>query len=266
MKSSRSIVYALFVAVLISLIASISLIGTPTRAQDSSLTPSPTATSSDTGGDSATQAATDDASATDEVTSTPDNRVLIVVVSRIAVFRTGPGQVFPVVAQVYRGNKIQLSGISEDGAWFMFPYNKLPTWVSADPTITTLLEGDPHTLPVIPSPPTPTPRPPRPPRPTSAYASNADDGGFNAQYCDFDNTMTVEDQNAAVQAMYDAVDGNDWVLAGRRARRLYRKCPMKAQFYLLYVVYLPVSSKHPAAAPNEDEAFALFREGWLGMQ
>src|SRR5260221_581317 len=84
-----------------------------------------------------------------------------------------------------------------------------------------------------PTPPTPTPRP------IPAYNSKADDGGFNAQYCDFDNTLSVEDQNAAVQAMYDAVDGNDWVLAGRRARRLYRKCPMKAQFYLLYVVYLP---------------------------
>lgn len=264
MKSSRSIIYVLIVTVLIPLIASMSLIGTPTRAQDASQTPSPTATSSQPGDVStlaATQAATDSATAaaTDDSNGTPTDRVLIVVVSRIAVFRTGPGKEFPTVAQVYSGNKIQLSGISQDSAWYMFPYNKQPTWVSADPTITALLQGDPHTLPVIPSPPTPTPRP------IPAWNSKADDGGFNAQYCDFDNTMTVEDQNAAVQAMYDAVDGNDWVLAGQRAHRLYRKCPMKAQFYLLFVVYLPVSPNHPAAAPTEAEAFALFREGWMGM-
>ena len=265
MRPSRSIVYAFFAALLLVQIASVNLSGTPTRAQDTGPTPSPTATSSDASSNSddsttsATQAATADDSATAEATGTPTGRVLIQVVSRIAVFRTGPGLEFPTIAQVFRGNKIQLSGISEDSGWYMFPYNKKPTWITADSNITTLLEGDPHTLPVIPSPPTPSPRP------TSAYASKADDGGFNAQYCDFDNTMTVEDQNAAVQAMYDAVDANDWVLAGKRARRLYRKCPMKAQFYLLYVVYLPVSPKHPAAAPSEDEAFALFREGWLGM-
>src|SRR5262249_13532734 len=114
MKSSRSIGFALFVTLLIPLIASVGLIGTPTRAQDQDATPtaSPTATSSQTGVDSAaTELATDvaTAAATDEVTGTLTDRVLIVVVSRIAVFRTGPGTVFPTVAQVYRGNKIQLS-------------------------------------------------------------------------------------------------------------------------------------------------------------
>jgi hypothetical protein len=262
MKHSRSRFLAICAGLLAMLVAlfSLSLSATSTQSADTTDTPSPTptltATASDSPADSATSA---DQSAT--AAPTQDERVLIQVVARVATFHTGPGPNYAVVAQVRRGNKIELSGISEDGTWYMFKYSKKNTWITADPTITKLILGDPGSLPVIEAPPTPTPRP------AAAYsnAAAADDGGYNASTCDFDNTMSPEAQDALLQQVYSAVDANDWLQAGQLARRLYRRCPLKATFYLLYTVYLPNSPNHGVGVMEKSAAFALFQQGWKGQ-
>src|SRR5690349_17516429 len=76
-------------------------------------------------------------------------RILIQVVAPVAYFRTGPGSRYGIVTKVNRLNKIELSGISQDRAWYMFKYNQKDTWISADKTITQLIQGDPKYLPVI---------------------------------------------------------------------------------------------------------------------
>src|SRR4051794_32977319 len=56
-------------------------------------------------------------------------RILIQVVAPTAVFRTGPGPRFSIVTRVNRLNKIELSGISQDRAWYMFKYNQKDSWI-----------------------------------------------------------------------------------------------------------------------------------------
>src|SRR5262249_44563832 len=100
-----------------------------------------------------TAVATDPLATATEAATEPASRVLIQVVSVTANFRRGPGRVYGIVTFVKRGGKIQLSGISDDGQWYEFLYDQDPTWISADPTITTVLEGDPSKLPVVEAPP-----------------------------------------------------------------------------------------------------------------
>jgi uncharacterized protein YraI len=219
-----------------------------TQAQGETLTPTPTLTDPDV----VINAATDEA--TGVATEAIIPKVLIQVVSSVANFRTGPGKVYRVVTWVYRGNKIIVSGISEDGEWYMFRYSQKNTWISADQTITKLLDGDPSVLPVIEAPPVPT-------------AGPASDGAYssgNPRNCNFDNRMSVEDQNNLLQQVYDSVDANDWHQTGQLARRLYR-CSPQITFELLHDIYLPSHPESGGAATNLDMAFAQFYQGWIGQ-
>src|SRR5260221_13093365 len=114
------------------------------------------------------------------------------------------------------GNKILLSGISEDRAWYMFIYTNKNTWISADKLVTEVIFGDVNTLRVIDAPPTPLPR--------ATLDSNADDGGYNASLCDFYNGMTGEGQKSLVQQGYSSVDAGDGHQAGALPRQL-SNCP-----------------------------------------
>jgi hypothetical protein len=187
-----------------------------------------------------------------EVATEPVSRVLIQVVSTTANFRYGPGRNYPVITFVKRGGKILLSGISDDGQWYMFLYAKQSTWISADPSITTVLEGDPKTLPVVEAPPVPT---------ESAVIGSGDPDPRN---CDFYGGMTPESQDAALQAVYGAVDANDWHQAGQLSRHLYA-CSASVTFYLLYNVYLPIHPDSPGWQTNIDTAFSEFYQGWIGQ-
>jgi hypothetical protein len=227
---------------------------TPTFTQTATPTETPTAslTLTSTQEETATVIPT----ATDEpptatMTSTADSRVLIRVVAQVAVFRDGPGRVYPTVAQVKMGNKILLSGISADRVWYMFIYNDQDTWISGDKLVTEVIFGDVNSLPVIDAPPVPSPRP----------TSSGGDGGYNIATCDFYNNMSPETQDSMLQQVYDAVNANDWHQAGTLARHLYQ-CPAQATFYLLYNVYVP---SHPGlVAADAQTAFTLFQQGWSG--
>src|SRR5258707_2529181 len=92
------------------------------------------------------------------------------------------------------GNKILLSGISEDRAWYMFIYSNKNTWISADKLVTEVIFGDVNTLPVIDAPPTPLPR--------ATLDSNADDGGFNVLLCEFYNELDVREEKCQFHQVY----------------------------------------------------------------
>ncbi len=231
----------------------------PTAMPTLTETPSTTATATDTDTVEPTATVTDTATEvppTATATNTQDTRVIVQVVAQIAVFRTGPGRVYLTVTQVKMGNKILLSGISEDRAWYMFIYSNKNTWISADKLVTEVIFGDVNTLPVIDAPPTPLPR--------ATLDSNADDGGYNASLCDFYNGMTVEGQNSLLQQVYSAVDAGDWHQAGALARHLYN-CPSKPVFYLLYNVYLPMNTAPGKQVADSQSAYAMFLQGWLGQ-
>jgi hypothetical protein len=209
-------------------------------------TPAPPPTELPTETPSATFTATE--TFTPSITPT-DFPVYVEVVASIAYFRTGPGRVYPVITQVKRGNKILLSGISEDRLWYMFIYNQSDAWISGDKTITTVILGDINSLPVIPAPPTPTP--------------GASSGGADAPNCDLYSSLSAEAQNDLLQQVYNAIDANDWDSAGKLARGLYR-CSMSGTFYLLYDVYLPSVTPPGKLVVDRDTAFSLFSQGWAG--
>src|SRR5260221_1370441 len=142
----RSIFLVMLAVVLLAFAAFIGSVSKPTLAQTETLTP--------TDGDNSTPSATDVETNTateiaTEIATEPIPRVLVQVVSVTANFRTGPGRVYRAVTWVRRGNKILLSGISEDHAWYMFRYADENTWVSADTAITAVVEGAPAPLPVM---------------------------------------------------------------------------------------------------------------------
>src|SRR5258707_14356404 len=99
------------------------------------------------------------------------------------------------------GNKILLSGISADRAWYMFIYSNKNTWISADKLVTEVIFGDVNTLPVIDAPPTPLPR--------ATLDSNADDGGYNATLCAFYNGVSVAGHDSRFDLVYSAVQVTD---------------------------------------------------------
>ena len=242
----RSIFLVMLAVVLLAFAAFIGSVSKPTLAQTETLTP--------TDGDNSTPSATDVATDTateiaTEIATEPIPRVLVQVVSVTANFRTGPGRVYRAVTWVQRGNKILLSGISEDHAWYMFKYADENTWISADTAITEVLEGDPAALPVIEAPPMPT--------------QSASDGAFSPQGCEFYNGMTPEAQDSLLQQVYGAVDANDWHQAGQLARHLYI-CSAQGTFDLLYNAYLPTHPESAGQQTNIDTAFSLFYQGWTG--
>jgi uncharacterized protein YraI len=242
----RSIALALFIIAPLLYLAFTSSNDGLTQAQGETLTPTTPPTDLDGVINIATDEATEVATEVE-----PPPRILIQVVSSVANFRTGPGRVYTVVTWVYRGNKIIISGISEDGGWYMFYYNHKNTWISADKTITKVLAGDASSLQVIEAPPTPTPGPAS----DGAYSSS------NPRNCNFDNRMNVEDQNNLLQQVYDSVDANDWHQAGQLARRLYR-CSPEITFELLHDIYLPSHPESGGSATNLDTAYAQFYQGW----
>ena len=225
-----------------------------------STTPSPTETLSPTPTDTDTVVPSitpsDTLTVTPTVTSTEDSRVILQVVPKIAVFRTGPGKVYPVVAQLKQGNQIVLSGINADRDWYMFIYKGKNAWISGDKLVSQIIFGDVNTLPVIEAPPTPIAQP-------TEILTGSDDGGVNASTCDFDNNMSPEAQNALLATVYAAVDANDWHEAGRLARQLYA-CTVKPVFYLLHDVYLPTHINPANPPPDAATAFTQFQNGWLG--
>src|SRR5579859_798035 len=185
---------------------------------------------------------------TPSLTST-DYPVYVQVVAATAYFRTGPGRVYSVITQTRRGNKILLSGISQDRLWYMFSYAQGDAWISGDKTVTMVIMGDINTLPVIPAPPTPTP--------------GASSGGADAPNCDLYASLSAQAQNDLLQQVYNAIDANDWETAGKLARGLYR-CSMRGTFYLLYDIYLPSVTPPGKLVVDRDTAFSLFSQGWQG--
>src|SRR5262249_43008091 len=113
----RSIFPELSVIVLLAFLAFIGTMNRPTEAQTDTSTPAATEIATDTATEIATEAIP---------------RVLIQVASATANFRIGPGRVYRAITWVRRGNKILLSGISEDHGWYMFKYANKDTWISAD--------------------------------------------------------------------------------------------------------------------------------------
>src|SRR5258706_1513390 len=193
----RSIFLVMLAVVLLAFATFIGSVSKPTLAQTETLTPTAPLTDGDNSTPSATDVATDTATEiATEIATEPIPRVLVQVVSVTANFRTGPGRVYRAVTWVQRGNKILLSGISEDHAWYMFKYADENTWISADTAITAVLEGDPAPLPVIEAPPMPT--------------QSASDGAFSPQGCEFYNGMTPEAQDSLFHHGYGAGDANHW--------------------------------------------------------
>jgi hypothetical protein len=177
-------------------------------------------------------------------------RILIQVVAPIAVFRTGPGSRFPTIARVNRLNKIELSGISQDRAWYMFKYAEKNTWISADKTITQVVLGDPKYLPVIAGPPVPT-------------AATGGDPSYDPITCDFDNNMSDDAQDALVLEMTNALNTSDWHHVGVMARRLYR-CPMDGVFYVLYTQDVQTRTAQGLQPVDLYTAYPQFTDGWNG--
>jgi hypothetical protein len=179
-------------------------------------------------------------------------RILAQVVADIAVFRTGPSRQYPIITRVKRLNKIELSGISEDSAWYMFIYDNKATWISGDKTITQLILGDPSFLPVIHMGPTPTPR----------ATSNAP--AYDPISCKFDDNMSDEAQDALVLQMTNALTANDWHQVGIVAHRLYL-CPMNGVFYVLYTQDVQTKLAQGTQALDQGTASTLFQQGWAGQ-
>lgn len=177
-------------------------------------------------------------------------RILIQVVAPTAVFRTGPGSRFPIITRVNRLNKIELSGISQDRAWYMFKYAQKDTWISADKTITEIILGDAKYLPVIASPPMPT-------------AASSGDTSYDPLTCDFDNNMSDEAQDALVLEMTNALNASDWHHVGVMARRLYR-CPMDGVFYVLYTQDVQTRTAQGLQPFDLYVAYPQFTAGWNG--
>jgi hypothetical protein len=257
-------------SVMLMLLLILSLDGTPTRAANirqrlTTASPFPTFTLTATftptidGTLTPTSTGTITATFTPTGTLTAIPRVLIQVIADVGYFRTGPSRAFPVIASVKKLGKIELSGISTDGLWYMFKYGqkaKANTWISADKTITTILLGDPKLLPVIQSPPTPMPRTPS--------ASADDQVYYNPLACVFYSWMSEEAQDQMVQQLQNSINANDWKAAGSVARQLYR-CPVDATFYLLYTQDMP--AKQASGTPMIDWWTALnaFTLGWNGQ-
>ena len=238
-------------AVTLSLLVLGLLTALPAAATAITMTPSQTPAESSAG-----TAVTSAPPGTEEPTATPE-RVLIQVVARVANFRSGPGPAYPVITQVPRNNKIELSGVSQDGLWYVFKYARRLAWISADEKITTVLSGDPATLPVYDNPPIPTPRP------TRVYVATGPDSPYDPLNCNFNNAMSETAQDALVTQLQNAIDANDWLSAGKIARGLYR-CTLDGVFYLLYTQDVAAKQARGAQPMDETSASALFRQGWSG--
>ncbi len=225
----------------------------PTASQTD--TPAPTFTESPTS--TITDTPTDTPSPTVETqTFTPgptstNYPVIVQVVASVAVFRTGPGRVYPTITQVYKGSKIQLSGISQDRQWYEFPYAQNDAWISGSQQIVVVIMGDINELPVIAAPPTPT-------------AGAPDLSGADAPNCDLYASLGAVRQNDLLKQVYAAVDADDWQMAGQIARGLYR-CSMAGTFYLLYDVYMPSVRPAGSLVVQRDAALSLFSKGWMGQ-
>ena len=54
---------------------------------------------------------------------------------------------FPILARLYKGEKIEITGRNETGEWWQFMYNRTPAWIAYSPVITTT--GIVESVPVI---------------------------------------------------------------------------------------------------------------------
>ncbi len=71
--------------------------------------------------------------------------------------RTGPGQIYPVIGQLRRGERVQFVGANTDFTWYVINFRAQQGWVSA--SFFTDLFGNIRDLPIIAPPPTPVPTP-----------------------------------------------------------------------------------------------------------
>lgn len=68
--------------------------------------------------------------------------------------RTGPGDTYPVIGQLKKGEQAQLVGASTDLQWYVIDFRAQQGWINA--TFVTVF-GDARTLPIVAAPPTPIP-------------------------------------------------------------------------------------------------------------
>jgi len=76
-------------------------------------------------------------------TPAPEVRVLGAAVN----VRSGPDMAYPILARLQKGDKVEITGRTENGAWWQFMYNRTPAWIAYSSVITTT--GLVDTAPVI---------------------------------------------------------------------------------------------------------------------
>jgi hypothetical protein len=77
------------------------------------------------------------------------SEVKIEVLSESISIYAGPGSVYPVIGSVAQSGRIILSGVSSDGAWYMFAYANGQGWISSDPALTKVISGNAMGLPIV---------------------------------------------------------------------------------------------------------------------
>jgi uncharacterized protein YraI len=66
--------------------------------------------------------------------------------------RSGPGTNYTVIGRLPRGNKVVVTGISADQAWYFFRYWDADGWISADGSLARVESGDTGQLAVVAAP------------------------------------------------------------------------------------------------------------------
>lgn len=66
-------------------------------------------------------------------TPAPEVRVLGAAVN----VRSGPDMAYPILARLQKGDKVEITARTENGAWWQFMYNRTPAWIACSSVITT---------------------------------------------------------------------------------------------------------------------------------
>ncbi|MBN1679526.1 MAG: PD40 domain-containing protein [Anaerolineae bacterium] len=99
-----------------------------------------------------TPTATDESTATATITKTPTPATPVVVAQRSIAARLGPGSQYPIVMNLDAGDWFDITGISEDGAWYqvLLPDGSLG-WVAASGALVDAV-GDLGVVPIVAAP------------------------------------------------------------------------------------------------------------------
>jgi hypothetical protein len=140
--------------------------------------------------------------------STMDEFRVEIVANSLNV-RSGPGTEYAAIGRLPRGNKVVVSGISPDGAWYFFRYWDADGWISADESLVRVESGNTSQLAVVAAPEIePTNAPAVQPAPTQPLVSEppAQSGGTCPGFDFTCSGLTCEQAYACLAAGNNQLD------------------------------------------------------------